>query len=74
MDDADRAEIEQERWLARCLEAARQACCALESADVCVECGEQISSERQLAVPGCQLCTDCAAELERRRALFRGTP
>lgn len=39
-----------------------------ESADQCQNpaCGLLISSARQLAVPGCQYCTECAAELERR--------
>lgn len=38
------------------------------SADECQNpaCGLLISSARQLAVPGCQYCTECADELERR--------
>lgn len=36
------------------------------SADECTECGYLIASERQIAVPGCQLCTECADRLERR--------
>ena len=38
------------------------------SADECQNpsCGLLISSARQLAVPGCQYCTECAGELERR--------
>ena len=35
-----------------------------ESAQDCIECGDGISSERQLAVPGCQMCTDCASASE----------
>ena len=35
-----------------------------ESADNCVDCGYQIPSERQLAVKGCQRCTECASLLE----------
>lgn len=35
-----------------------------ESADNCAECGEQIPSGRQLAVPGCALCVECASALD----------
>lgn len=35
-----------------------------ESAQDCIECGDGISSARQLAVPGCQMCTDCATASE----------
>ena len=76
MDDADRAAdlIEAEIEHARRLHAARVAFAPIESADLCAECGEQISSARQIAVPGCQLCADCATDLERRAALHRGAP
>jgi phage/conjugal plasmid C-4 type zinc finger TraR family protein len=42
------------------------------SAEVCEECGLEISSARQIAVPGCVLCTDCAEVVEslRRRGLL----
>ena len=74
MDDADRALdlIEAELEHARRLHAARVAMAPIESADLCVECGEQISSARQLAVPGCQCCADCATDIERRQAMRRG--
>lgn len=38
-----------------------------ESLDECAECGDQISSARQIAVPGCTMCTECASMLEQRR-------
>lgn len=41
-----------------------------DSAQDCEECGDGISSARQLAVPGCQLCTSCATDSEQR-ARFR---
>ena len=44
---------------------------AKETADNCVECGELIPSARQIAVPGCQLCVDCAEAYE---LATRGTP
>lgn len=36
------------------------------SAQDCIDCGDGIASERQLAVPGCQLCVSCASDLELR--------
>lgn len=36
------------------------------SADECVECGELIPSERQIAIPGVDLCVRCAGLQERR--------
>jgi len=41
-----------------------------DSADECVECGNLIPSERQLAVPGVQLCIECAKYAERKFAEF----
>jgi len=38
---------------------------AMESANECIECGDLIPSERQIAVPGCQLCVECAERMER---------
>lgn len=35
-----------------------------ETADNCVECGYQIPSARQVALPGVQTCVDCAELLE----------
>lgn len=43
----------------------------IESANECIECGALIPSDRQIAVPGCQFCADCATELERLRAIRR---
>lgn len=36
-----------------------------ESAQDCMTCGLGIDSRRQVAIPGCQLCTACASELEK---------
>lgn len=46
---------------------ARQAKEIKESSDTCIECGYEIPSERQVVVPGCQLCVSCAEELEDKR-------
>jgi phage/conjugal plasmid C-4 type zinc finger TraR family protein len=42
------------------------------SADECVECGYLIPSERQLAIPGVDLCVSCAEKQERRDNLRAG--
>lgn len=42
--------------------AARQ--WAQASADNCEECGRLIPSARQIAVPGCTMCVDCADRFE----------
>ena len=31
-----------------------------ESAEECTDCGEKIAQARRLAVPGCDLCRECA--------------
>jgi phage/conjugal plasmid C-4 type zinc finger TraR family protein len=70
-DDADRAQAHIERELEARISAARGILPpAAESANECVECGLEIPSARQLAVPGCQTCTECAQSLEQRARLF----
>ncbi|EMF0743296.1 TraR/DksA family transcriptional regulator [Klebsiella aerogenes] len=34
------------------------------SAEYCSECGENIPAPRRAAVPGCQTCAECQADLE----------
>ncbi|RSB58998.1 TraR/DksA family transcriptional regulator [Atlantibacter subterranea] len=34
------------------------------SAEHCAECGENIPEPRRAAVPGCQTCAECQADLE----------
>lgn len=34
-----------------------------DSQDNCIECGHQISSQRQIAEPGCAFCQSCADAL-----------
>ncbi|MFE4110809.1 TraR/DksA family transcriptional regulator [Kosakonia sp. YIM B13611] len=34
------------------------------SAKYCSECGEDIPAPRRAAVPGCQMCASCQADLE----------
>ena len=63
VDEADRAQIYQEQSLARSLASVERV--DGESADNCIDCGAQISSERQLVAPGCQMCIDCATIAER---------
>jgi len=37
-----------------------------DSLNECIDCGCEISSARQLAVPGCTMCVECAGAYERR--------
>ena len=68
MDEADRAQNIIERDLENAIKAARGVMPAdVESADCCVECGCEIPSMRQAALPGVQTCFDCAVELESKR-------
>lgn len=70
-DEANIANEYAERHLEAAIAAARgipsPERASLESANECAECGELIPSERQIAVPGCQLCVECAAVMEMRR-------
>lgn len=34
------------------------------SAEQCEECGEEIPALRRAAMPGCQMCASCQADLE----------
>lgn len=34
------------------------------SAEHCEECGEEIPAPRRAAMPGCQMCASCQADLE----------
>ena len=68
MDDIDRANDHIEKELENAIRAARGILPAdTESAPNCAECGNEIPSQRMLAVPGCQYCYDCATRLEGMR-------
>ena len=76
-DIADLANDRAQHDLDAAIDAARMGAVSdVESADTCVECGELISSARQIAVPGCQLCTVLRVELlpvfRLRRLTFCG--
>lgn len=68
-DEADLANDYMERDLEAAIAAARGMPSPVESANECSECGELIPSARQIAVPGCQLCAECASTLEMRARL-----
>ena len=66
-DIADNAQQHIEQELEAAIRAARGIVPPdTRSAEVCQDCGEMISSERQNAVRGCTLCTFCAETLESR--------
>jgi hypothetical protein len=67
-DEVDRANDVVQRHLDAVLNAHKV---PHAMADECVECDAPISSERQKATGGTDLCVDCAAADERKRRLYR---
>ncbi|WP_157673580.1 TraR/DksA C4-type zinc finger protein [Endozoicomonas ascidiicola] len=67
MDEADIASDYQRREMDTLLShrQKKQTLTVKDSADCCEECGFEIPSERQVAVPGCSLCILCATRLEQ---------
>ena len=65
MDEADYAQIEQERELRRLLAACAYALSAGNSASHCIECDAAIPEARRLAMPGCIRCLGCQSEHEK---------
>jgi phage/conjugal plasmid C-4 type zinc finger TraR family protein len=67
-DDIDKAQQHIEQELELAIRAARGIVPPdAESAANCAECGNEISSQRMLAVRGCTLCYDCAVLLESKK-------
>ena len=67
MDDIDKAQMHIERELEDAIRAARGVMPPdTRSAECCEICKEVISSARQVAMPGCVMCKDCAEEWENR--------
>ena len=68
MDDADRAQerMEQDEEMRRKQREAKTIT-LVESRDDCIECGLQIPSARQIAIPGVETCIHCASVAEMRR-------
>lgn len=52
----------------RDVQRALEAQAAQESETECIECGDEIPLQRQLAIKGVQRCTHCQELFERRRA------
>lgn len=67
MDEADYAQIEQERELRRLLATYTYAVPAGESASHCLDCEGEIPEARRQAMPGCIRCVSCQNMYERRR-------
>lgn len=67
MDEADYAQIEQERELRRLLAACAYAVPAGESARHCLDCEREIPEARRQAMPGCIRCVSRQNMYERRR-------
>ncbi len=69
MDEADIASEYQNREIETLLNhRKKKALTVKESADHCAECGLEIPSARQVAVPGCSLCIECAAWFEQNNS------
>jgi phage/conjugal plasmid C-4 type zinc finger TraR family protein len=68
MDILERAKELEEQQLARSL-AFRVVVPVGPDRDCCIECEEPIPQKRRDALPGCQLCVDCQAELESEQRL-----
>ena len=71
MDDVDRASQRIEELASDALANVRRKMPHGASAEFCQapDCGERIPPARRKAVPGVQLCIDCAQEAEYRRGL-----
>ena len=71
MDDIDRANELAELNTQIAINNHRNQLTAKDSAHNCEECGFEIPSQRQIAVPGCSLCVGCAELLENKNTHFR---
>ncbi len=67
MDEVDQIVAREESLLAARVQRARHAAPSGAPSLVCLGCGELIPEERRRALPGCCLCVDCQAEIERTR-------
>ena len=64
VDLADRAQIVEEQQRNAAVQA--RTVYVGEPVDDCVDCGDQIPSARQIALPGVQTCVHCAERSEVR--------
>lgn len=72
MDDIDRATDLAELTTQIAIDNQRnRMLTAKDSAHNCEECGFEIPSQRQIAVPGCTLCVACAEALEAKQKHIR---
>jgi len=70
MDEADKAQKEVDLQLQLSITNKKRElenALTIPTADECAECGELIPSARQIAVPGCQHCIDCAENFEQKQ-------
>ena len=66
-DAADRAQILETQEREAALKQQRLTEARGESAKECVECDEPIPKPRRLAIPGVQICVECAEVREHDR-------
>ena len=74
-DDADIANDRIEQDLQLRINAARGVVSSQgdpkQGTDDCIECGLEIPSARQIAIPGVDTCVHCAEVAERKSGMFR---
>lgn len=65
-DVIDRAQVQSDFYLRHQIRKAAE-CPVAQSERFCAECGDPIPEARRKAVPGCNLCVICRAELESNK-------
>ena len=65
MDDVDRAQERFEKYLDRCIDAARGIPSPGHASKYCVDCEAEIPEARRLANPECSRCVECQEARER---------
>ena len=64
MDEADLAQVMNDRFLKVSLAAARRGIPNGKGPEYCADCGAVIPLLRREALPGCRFCVDCQRERE----------
>ncbi|SFD67437.1 transcriptional regulator, TraR/DksA family [Thiohalospira halophila DSM 15071] len=66
----DSTDHSQEREAQVTAEAMRQRAESAPAGESALECAEPIPDDRRAAIPGCQVCIDCAERLEREARVY----
>ena len=71
MDEADRAQADQEQFERLALQRQRGAMPQGAALTECEDCGRAIPEKRRQAAPGCTRCVRCQQTFERNAKEFR---